>query len=163
MAIYRESVVTEFGRFVIEANEIGISRIIFPQNAARLHDTPDTSETIQKAAKELTNYFSGKSYDFSKLTYDFSEVSEFQEKVLRALLKIPQKTFSYSELGEMAGNPQASRAVGTAMNKNPFPVLIPCHRIIQTGGALGNYAYGIAWKKRLLEHEKIATATASSF
>ena len=156
MAMYRKSVETKFGRFVLEANEAGISRVIFPQNASRLRDTPDTCAAIQKAAGELDKYFSGKPYDFSKLAYDFSGVTEFQAKILRALLAAPQETLAYSELAERAGYPKSSRAVGTAMNKNPFPVLIPCHRVIQANGQLGQYAFGAVWKKKLLDHEKIA-------
>lgn len=155
MAIYRKAIETEFGRFVFEANEVGLSRVIFPPQAARYQDTPSTSAILQEAVQQFQNYFSGKAYDFSELSYDFSEMTDFQEKILRTLLNAPKKTIAYSELAEMSGYPKSSRAVGSAMNKNPFPILIPCHRVIQASGEMGNYAYGMAWKKRLLNHEAL--------
>lgn len=151
------------GRFMLEANEAGLSRVIFPEKAVRIKETPNFSPEIQKAGIELKRYFDGESYDFKSLTYDFSELTGFQSKVLRTLLKASKGTLSYSELAEKSGNPQASRAVGTAMNKNPFPILIPCHRVIQSTGELGQYAFGVAWKKKLLNHEKIATVSTLNF
>ncbi len=162
MAIYRKGIETKFGRFVIEANEAGISRVVFPHNAAKLADTPSSCAVIHEAEIELKNYFSGQTFNFAKLTYDFSEVTDFQEKILRTLLSSTQPTLAYSTLAEMSGYPQSSRAVGTAMNKNPFPILIPCHRVIQANGEIGQYAFGVAWKKKLLEHEKIATASLAT-
>ena len=156
MAIYRKGVETQFGRFIIEGNEAGISKIVFPHQTRNLTDTATICEAVEQAVKQIQNYFAGKPYYFSKLTYDFSEVTDFQRKILQVLLSAPAKTLAYSELAEMSGYPNSSRAVGTVMNKNPFPILIPCHRVIQASGSMGNYAYGVAWKKRLLEHEKLA-------
>lgn len=156
MAIYRKSLSTSFGRFVVEANELGLSRVVFPKNSVQLYDTSNTSAIIQQAVRELRAYFSGETYDFSQLTYDFSELSKFQEKILRVLLQAPVKLISYGELANLAASPGSSRAVGTVMNKNPFPIFIPCHRVVLADGSIGQYAYGVGWKKRLLDHEKLA-------
>ncbi len=62
-------------------------------------------------------------------------------------------TVSYLELAERSGSPRASRAVGTAMATNPLPIVVPCHRVLRTGGALGGYGGGIEAKRHLLAHE----------
>ena len=153
MLICRVGVQTKFGRFVLEANAIGLTRVVFPPNAARLADTASLNALICRAARQLENYFQGAPYNFKDLDYDFSELTSFQKKILQTLLRARQSTLAYSELAEMSGFPRSSRAVGTVMNKNPFPILIPCHRVVQAGGELGGYAFGSVWKKRLLEHE----------
>ena len=79
----------------------------------------------------------------------------FQKKVWRALTRIPfGKTKSYSEVAQSIGRARASRAVGTACAKNRIALLVPCHRVICSNGRLGNYAYGISLKKRLLDLEQ---------
>ena len=68
--------------------------------------------------------------------------------------KIPAgKTWSYADLAERAGSPSAVRAAGTACAKNLIAPIIPCHRVIKSGGALGNYGYGLKIKEYLLRHE----------
>jgi len=155
MSICRSSIQTDWGRFVIEANDAGLSRLIFPELADRVKDTPYSSAVICDAQKQLKHYFAGKAYDFTQLDYDFSEVTDFQKKILRVLLKQGAKCLSYADLAGLAGFPKSSRAVGTAMNKNPFPILIPCHRVILADGSLGQYAFGPQWKQKLLRHENI--------
>lgn len=79
----------------------------------------------------------------------------FQQQVWAALRTIPcGETRSYGELAAMVGNPKASRAVGSANGANKIAVLIPCHRVVQTGGGLGGYAYGMDIKAQLLRREK---------
>jgi methylated-DNA-[protein]-cysteine S-methyltransferase len=65
----------------------------------------------------------------------------------------PGKVISYSDLAERAGSPAAIRAAGSACAKNAIVLVVPCHRIVKTGGALGNYAYGLSKKEWLLNHE----------
>jgi len=80
--------------------------------------------------------------------------TDFQWRVWRAMRQIPSgETRSYSELAEMAGHPKAVRAVGTACARNPVPLLIPCHRVVRADGSIGNYAFGIDRKARLLRTE----------
>ena len=78
----------------------------------------------------------------------------FQKKVWQVLLTIPQgKVRSYSWVAEKTGSPRAVRAVGNALNKNPFAPAVPCHRVVRKNGSLGGYAKGIARKKALLKKE----------
>lgn len=162
MALYRKGVTSSLGRFVIEANDAGISRIVFPEQAARLPDSAIFSAELEKAAGELQKYFEARVYDFSNIELDFSEQSDFEEKILRALFFKKRGLISYAALAELAGAPRSSRAVGNAMNKNPFPVLIPCHHVIRSDGTLGQYAFGAGWKKKLLAHEGIECPSAES-
>ena len=78
----------------------------------------------------------------------------FSQAAWKAMKKIaPGKIISYSELAERAGSPAAIRAAGSACAKNAIVLVVPCHRIVKTGGALGNYAYGLNKKEWLLRHE----------
>jgi len=80
--------------------------------------------------------------------------TEFQVKVWKALLRIPRgKCVSYTDVAAMVGKPKAVRAVGNAVGKNPIALLIPCHRVIRSSGALGGYHWGVALKKKLLDWE----------
>ena len=79
---------------------------------------------------------------------------EFSQDAWKAMRKIPAgKTWSYADLVERAGSPSAVRAAGTACAKNLIAPIIPCHRVIKSGGALGNYGYGLKIKEYLLRHE----------
>lgn len=85
----------------------------------------------------------------------------FHQKVYKALIEDVKTgtTISYGELAELAGNPKAARAVGTAMRKNPLPIVVPCHRVVQSSGALGGYMgtgdEGLKMKRWLLRHEGV--------
>lgn len=89
------------------------------------------------------------------LDFDLSTLTPFQQQVLRATLSIPYgHTWTYGELAERVGAPHAARAVGTALSKNPVPFLIPCHRVVRSGGDVGQYGMGgVPTKKRLLRRE----------
>lgn len=85
-------------------------------------------------------------------------VPPFHRKVYQALCKVPAgKTITYAELAKRAGSPGAARAVGTAMAKNPWPIIIPCHRVVAGNGKLGGYSGrgGVATKVALLELEGV--------
>lgn len=85
-------------------------------------------------------------------------VPPFHRKVYQALCKVPPgKVVTYAELAKRAGSPGAARAVGTAMAKNPFPIIIPCHRVVAGNGKLGGYSGrgGVATKRKLLQLEGI--------
>jgi len=99
------------------------------------------------------NYFEGKKNPFSGPVH-FNLGTPFQQKVWKTLLKIPYgQVQSYKWLAEKTGSPQAVRAAGQANGKNPFPILIPCHRVIYNDGYLGGYTGGLGIKRRLLELE----------
>lgn len=89
-----------------------------------------------------------------RLPVDLSSIGEFQRKVLEKCTEIPPGEIRpYGWIATEIGNPGAVRAVGTALGRNPVPVLIPCHRVVRTDGRIGNYAYGSPMKRALLEHE----------
>lgn len=78
----------------------------------------------------------------------------FEKKVYTVVKKIPAgEVRTYAWVARKAGAPGASRAVGSCLNKNPFPVIVPCHRVVNAGGSLGGYAFGADLKKQLLELE----------
>jgi len=81
----------------------------------------------------------------------------FQQQVWRALQKIPAgRTRSYAEVARSIGRPDAMRAVGSACGANPVALVVPCHRVVQTGGGLGGYRWGVERKRELLEAESEA-------
>jgi O-6-methylguanine DNA methyltransferase len=85
---------------------------------------------------------------------DLSAGTVFQRQVWAALRRIPPgRTTTYGQLASVIGRPQAVRAVGRACGANPIPVLIPCHRVVQTGGGLGGFSGGLQWKRLLLARE----------
>ena len=80
--------------------------------------------------------------------------AEFSQEVWKAMRKIPAvKTWSYADLAERYGSPGAVRAAGSACARNLIAPIIPCHRVVKSGGALGNYGYGLKIKEYLLRHE----------
>lgn len=83
--------------------------------------------------------------------------TKFQQKVWREIAKIPYgKTKTYKDIAEAIGHPRAYRAVGQACNRNPVPIIIPCHRVINSNGSLGGYSRGKQLKNTLLKKENIA-------
>ena len=108
------------------------------------------------AADEFIAYFAGELKEFT-VPLDISAGTEFQKTVWTHLRKIPfGQVRSYKWLAERIGKPKACRAVGNANGKNPIPIIIPCHRIIETNGGLGGFSSGIDIKRRLLMHEGVA-------
>ena len=103
--------------------------------------------------RELDEYFDGRRSEF-ELPIDWSLARGFTGKVLKATARIGfGKTSTYAELAGRAGSPRAVRAAGNALGANPIPVVVPCHRVLRTGGALGGYTGGIERKQFLLRLE----------
>lgn len=115
-------------------------------------DSVKTEKVLAEAEKQLFEYFSGERKIF-ELEYEFSG-TEFQKSVWNELLKIPfGKTKTYGEIAKEIGNPKAGRAVGSACNKNPLPIIVPCHRVIGANGKLTGFACGTKTKEWFLGHE----------
>ncbi len=111
------------------------------------------NKILLQAEKELEEYFDGKRKKFT-LPLDLRG-TDFQLRVWNVLRKIPYgETRSYKEVALAAGNEKASRAVGMANNKNPILIVVPCHRVIGSNGAMTGFACGVDVKKKLLELEK---------
>ena len=141
---------------------IGVLEIICENNAlsslklAKNAVKSDNETTLINEIKtQLNEYFSGKRKLFDiKLK---PKGTDFQKKVWKELNKTPfGKTKSYSEIAANIGNKNAQRAVGSACNKNPIMIIIPCHRVISKNGKLGGFAYGNSVKQKLLEIENNA-------
>ncbi len=143
-----------------------IIRIIIPkpQSSANKETAqlfPDTVESSCSAIDNLCSmikaYIVGKKIDFSLGLTRLQSCPNFQQKVLRATHTIPARSIcSYGDLAALIGNPKAARAVGTALAGNPFPILIPCHRVIRSDLKLGGFGGGLKMKRALLEREGIS-------
>ncbi len=104
--------------------------------------------------ENILHYLAGEAVSFSLDRLDFSNVTDFRMKVYETLFATSSgEIITYGDLAAKAGFENASRAVGTAMKLNPFPIIIPCHRVIRSGGVLGNYGGGVDVKRKLLEIE----------
>jgi methylated-DNA-[protein]-cysteine S-methyltransferase len=110
---------------------------------------------LDEARRELDLYFEGR-LDHFDLPLDWRLSGGFRQRVLRAINRIPYgQTRSYTEMARKAGNERAVRAAGSACGSNPIPLVVPCHRVLRTGGALGGYGGGLPMKQALLELEGI--------
>ena len=147
---------TEFGDFTIVADDAAVVAIHYP------HDRPDGSwgtpvdladhPILRDAADQLAQFLAGERRDFDLPLRPSG--TDFQQQAWAALLEIPYgQTRSYREQAEVIGRPTAVRAVGAANGHNPIPVVIPCHRVIGSGGSLTGYAGGTELKARLLDLE----------
>lgn len=120
------------------------------------NDNYQPDKTLDKIISSISSYFEeGMPIDIRLEDLMMESISGYYRKVLETLfLKVPHgKIITYHKLAELTGNPKASRAVGTAMASNPFPLLIPCHRVIKSDLSLGNYGSGGRLKLFLLENE----------
>lgn len=115
--------------------------------------TTRPNATPERAKKELHEYFAGSRKKFG-VPIDLRG-TDFQKTVWRALLDIPfGETRSYLQIARALGDEKATRAVGTANGDNPIAIIVPCHRVVESGGALGGYAGGLWRKERLLALER---------
>ena len=145
------------GPMLLAATDQGLAGIWFEDQ----RHGPDTSgwreqpehPVLRAAMTQLADYFAGRRRGF-ELPLDLQHGTAFQQAVWQALLAIPAgATTSYGELGQRIGKPAASRAVGAAVGRNPLSIVVPCHRVLGTGGALTGYAGGLHRKSALLRLE----------
>lgn len=110
---------------------------------------------LDEAQRQLNLYFEGKLHEFA-LPLDWQLTTGFRERVQRAIAEIPYgETRSYMQIAATAGNERAVRAAGTACGSNPIPIVVPCHRVLRTGGSLGGYGGGLLMKQALLKFEGV--------
>ena len=129
---------------------------IFDGVTSRIKKVPATGLVIDK----IKRYCSGENISFAGCEMDWSSLSPFQQKVLKAARKIPYGTVeTYGSLARKIGCPRGSRAVGNALAQNPFPLVIPCHRIIRGDGKSGGFSAGggVVLKNKLLQMEQLST------
>ena len=148
---------TDLGSFGILVNESDLLKVILPNkiNSISIEITnPGSHKPIMhNVIEQLNQYFMGirKQFDISlKL-----KMPPFYKKVLKEVSEIPYgQTFSYKNIARKLNNPRAYRAVANANAANPIPIIIPCHRVIQSNGSLGNYGGGRQLKQILVQIEK---------
>ena len=148
---------TDVGSFGLLVNESNLLKVILPNkiNSISIEITnPGSYKPIMhNVIEQLNQYFMGirKQFDISlKL-----EMPPFYKKVLKEVSEIPYgQTFSYKNIARKLNNPRAYRAVANANAANPIPIIIPCHRVIQSNGSLGNYGGGRQLKQILVQIEK---------
>jgi len=154
-----------FGPLLLAATPQGLVKLSLPGHdpeqaledlAARI--SPRVIEAparLDQTRRELDLYFEGKLTEFG-LPLDWQLSRDFRRRALRAIDRIPYgKTRSYTEIARSAGNERAVRAAGTACGANPIPIVVPCHRVLRTSGALGGYGGGLPMKEALLKLEGI--------
>ncbi len=142
---------------VLTGDEQGISQLMIANNTKPVvidASWQESSKFFSAAEKQLTEYFEGKRTSFNlKLN---PGGTEYQKRVWKTLAKIPYgEIFTYKQVAELTGNAKASRAVGLANNRNPIPIIIPCHRVLGANKKLVGYAYGLEMKKHLIDLERI--------
>lgn len=151
--------VTNLGPGAVAVTERGVCRVWLPGDD--LSDIDRTAsgvpELAKKAAKQLEQYFQGCLQQFD-LPVDISLLTPFRQQVLQLTRLIPYGSYTtYGELAKKAGSPKAARAVGGALGANPIPIIIPCHRVLASTGALTGFsgAGGILMKENLLTLEGV--------
>ena len=154
-----------FGPLLLATTPRGLVRVGLPNQDADLlladlstRVSPRVLEApaeLDAARRELDLYFEGKLDRFG-LPLDWRLSDGFRRRVLRAIDRIPYgQTRTYTEMAKRAGNERAVRAAGSACGSNPIPVVVPCHRVLRTSGALGGYGGGLPMKQELLRLEGV--------
>lgn len=152
-----------FGPLLVAVTPRGLVRVSLPA-----YDPDETLEELavrisprvleaparlDDARRQLDRYFEGRLTEFD-IPLDWRLSGGFRRKVQRAIARIPYgETRSYTEVAREAGNERAVRAAGTACGSNPIPIVVPCHRVLRSGGALGGYGGGLPMKEALLKLE----------
>jgi methylated-DNA-[protein]-cysteine S-methyltransferase len=145
------------GDLFVASTERGLCRISYrvegqEEELARLFGVRVLRMPLDPVRRELDEYFEGQRREFD-LPLDL-RVAPFHEAVLHELARVPYgRTETYGALAAKVGRPKAARAVGTVMNRNPIPIVLPCHRIVGANGSLTGYAGGLHVKRALLELE----------
>jgi methylated-DNA-[protein]-cysteine S-methyltransferase len=152
-----------FGALLLAVTKRGLVRVAFPEEdvdsvlerlARRISPRiVEAAAPLDPVRRELEEYFAGRRHEFG-LPLDWRLVGEFGRRVLGVTSEIPYGgVMSYAEVAADAGSPRGSRAAGNALGANPIPIVIPCHRVLRTGGSLGGYGGGVERKRWLLELE----------
>jgi methylated-DNA-[protein]-cysteine S-methyltransferase len=152
-----------FGTLLLASTRRGLVRLAFPEEsldamlerlARRISPRiVEARAPLDGVRRELDEYFSGRRRAF-ELPIDWTLVAPFGRRVLRVTSQIPYGgVLSYAEVAADAGSPRGFRAAGNALGANPMPIVVPCHRVLRSGGSLGGYGGGLERKRWLLELE----------
>ncbi|MFD4972163.1 methylated-DNA--[protein]-cysteine S-methyltransferase [Streptomyces sp. NPDC058424] len=161
---------TGIGPLLLAATPEGLVNVVFHATdaireraldrlASRLGTEPveaPGSPLLAEAIRQVRAYFAGERQDF-ELPLDWSLISGFNRQVLRELASgVPYGTVvGYGDLADRVGQPGAAQAVGAAMGANPLPVVVPCHRVVESDGGIGGFGGGLEAKRRLLALEGV--------
>ncbi|MGW5124629.1 methylated-DNA--[protein]-cysteine S-methyltransferase [Streptomyces sp. NPDC004069] len=161
---------TGIGPLLLAATPEGLVNVVFHATdaireraldrlASRLGTEPveaPGSPLLAEAIRQVRAYFAGERRDF-ELPLDWSLISGFNRQVLRELASgVPYGTVvGYGDLADRVGQPGAAQAVGAAMGANPLPVIVPCHRVVESDGGIGGFGGGLEAKRRLLALEGV--------
>jgi methylated-DNA-[protein]-cysteine S-methyltransferase len=154
-----------YGEMLLAATSKGLVKVALPNQDAdevlaelasrispRVLEAPARLDDVRR---ELDDYFEGRRQEFD-LPLDWRLSHGFRRRVLRAIHRIPYgETVTYTDMARSAGNVRAVRAAGSACGYNPIPIVVPCHRVLRTGGALGGYGGGLEMKEGLLKLEGV--------
>ncbi|WP_406460975.1 methylated-DNA--[protein]-cysteine S-methyltransferase [Streptomyces sp. NBC_01622] len=161
---------TDIGPLLLAATQDGLVNVVFHATdavrektldrlASRLGaepvEAPD-SPLLAEAIRQFAAYFAGTRRDFD-LPLDWSLISGFNRQVLRELASgVPYgSVVGYGDLAGQVGQPRAAQAVGVAMGSNPLPVVVPCHRVVESDGGIGGFGGGLETKRKLLALEGV--------
>jgi methylated-DNA-[protein]-cysteine S-methyltransferase len=153
---------TQIGPLLLAVTEQGLCRISFDPEPERETETLARTfgvrvlrapREVDSVRRELDEYFEGRRRAFD-LPLDLRGREGFSREILERLARVPYgEVTTYKTLAVEAGNPRAARAVGTIMNRNPIPIVLPCHRVVGSNGSLVGYGGGLERKRLLLDLE----------
>src|SRR6476620_5966204 len=163
------SVDSPFGELLVARTDRGVVKLALPSHRGSQRSRDEVLEELatvvsprilespkrlDEERRELEDYFEGKRHDFD-VPVDWALTSPgFRSRALHAVARIPYgRTKTYAEVAKAAGNERAFRAAGTACGHNPIPLIVHCHRVVQSGGGIGNYGGGPEMKHALLDLE----------
>jgi methylated-DNA-[protein]-cysteine S-methyltransferase len=163
------SVDSPFGKLLVARTDRGVVQVALPSHRGHQRSEDEVLEelatlvsprvlespnSLDEERRELDEYFEGKRRHFD-VPVDWALTPRgFRNRALHAVARIPYgKTKTYAEIAIQAGNARAFRAAGTACGHNPVPLIVPCHRVVQSGGGIGNYGGGPEMKRALLDLE----------
>jgi len=158
-----------FGPLLVAKTRRGLAKVSFPtvydseETLAELAEriSPRVLEApaaLDDVRRQLDHYFEGELREFD-LPLDWRLTDGFRKRAQQAIARIPYgKTRSYTQIATSAGNERAVRAAGTACGSNPIPIVVPCHRVLRSGGGLGGYGGGLPMKEALLRLEGVEIA-----
>lgn len=161
---------TDIGPLLLAATDEGLVNVVFHATgavrdkalerlASRLGTEPveaPGSPLLAEAIRQVEAYFAGRRHDF-ELPLDWSLISGFHRQVLRELASGVRfgQVVGYGDLAGRVGQPGAAQAVGVAMGSNPLPVVVPCHRVVESDGGIGGFGGGLETKRKLLALEGV--------
>ena len=151
---------TELGRCALRWTDVGISGVLLPKVGGRpgpaFEDGVVVLAFVRKAIDGIVAVMAGEARDLRSIPLDAQGVDDFRRAVYAATREIPAGTTrSYGEVARAIGRPDGARDVGSALARNPFPIIVPCHRVVAANGALTGFSApgGLATKRRMLELE----------